>query len=78
MKNKLTDLNDHLFETLERLNDDDLKGEDMEAELRRAKAISQVATNIINNATVLLEAQKHVDNYGRAVNLPNILKLDNK
>jgi hypothetical protein len=32
MKNKLVDLNDHLFCAIERLNDDDLKGEELNIE----------------------------------------------
>lgn len=58
MKNKLTDLNDHLFAQLERLNNEDLKGEDLKEEVARAKAISQVATQIVNGAKTIVDAMR--------------------
>lgn len=56
MKNKICDLNDHLFEEIERLNDDDLKGAALAEEVTRAKAMSNVATQIINNARLAVAA----------------------
>ena len=47
MKNRMSDLRNHLFETLERLKDGD-KAMDLE----RAKTISEVAQTIINSAKV--------------------------
>lgn len=47
MKNKIEDLRDHLFATLEALQD---KEEPMD--LDRAKAISDVAQTVINSAKV--------------------------
>jgi hypothetical protein len=52
-KNKITDLRDHLFETLEALKDPDKP-----MELDRAKAISQVAQTIIDSAKVEVELVK--------------------
>jgi len=44
MKNKLIDLNNHLFEQIERLNDDDImQGDKFEKELQRSKAPSILA-----------------------------------
>lgn len=58
MKNKLGDLNNHLFAQLERLNDEDIKGEDLQEEIARAKALTGIATQIISNANVVLQAKK--------------------
>ena len=57
MQNKLTDLNNHLFAELERLSDEDLKGEQLLEEIERAKAVTGVATQIISNASLALKAE---------------------
>lgn len=58
MKNKLTDLNDHLFRQLERLNDESLNGDELQGEISRAKAITDVSKHIVENASLQLEAIK--------------------
>ena len=58
MKNKLTDLNNHLFAQLERLSDEDLKGEELEQEINRAKAITSVSSQIIQNGALALKAEQ--------------------
>lgn len=57
-KNKLEDLNNHLFEQLERLNDDDLSSEDIGNEVRRADAIAKISEQIIKGATTAIKAQE--------------------
>ena len=69
MKNNLVDLNNYLFEELERLNDDEaLTSEEvLERELKRSKAITEVSAQIVQivqNAKVMLEAKKHSDTFG--------------
>lgn len=58
MQNTLGDLNNHLFAQLERLSDEDIKGEDMKEEILRAKAVTDIAKNIIDNAKTVLDAEK--------------------
>jgi hypothetical protein len=55
MKNRMADLRDHLFETLEALKD-----EDQPMDLERAKQISEVGQTIINSAKVEVEFLKAV------------------
>lgn len=66
VQNKLTDLNNHLFEMLERLSDDEALNtpEALEKEVTRAKAITDVSKVVISNAQLVLDAQKHADEYG--------------
>ena len=75
MKNKLSDLNDHLFAEIERLGDEDLKGEMLVNEIARAKAVSGVATHIIGNARLVLNAMTAV-NDGLIKSPPKMLGLN--
>lgn len=64
MKDKITDLNRHLFAQLERLGDESLKPEEIEREVKRASAIVEVSEQIIRSATVSLGAAKLVAEHG--------------
>lgn len=72
MKNTLGDLNNHLFEQMERLNDDELNGEELENELNRTKGMATISSNIINNANLMFRAAELNIEHSRA-NVPNIL-----
>ena len=63
MKNTLGDLNNHLFMQLERLNEEDLKGEELAEEIERSKAVANIAKEIVLNAKIVLEARKYSTEY---------------
>lgn len=77
MQNTLGDLNNHLFETLERLNDDDLKGDELERELRRAEGVSKVAEQIIKNGELAYKTMIHLAEYGVEPKVPAMLEVKN-
>jgi len=58
MQNTLGNLNNHLFAQLERLSDEDLKGDKLKEEILRSKSVADIAKNIIENAKTVLEAKK--------------------
>ena len=64
MRNKLTDLNDYLFEQIERINDDSLSPEEFEGEMKRAEAVSKIAGVIVQNGKLQLDAVKFAAEYG--------------
>jgi hypothetical protein len=67
MKNTLGDLNLHLFAQLERLGDEDIVEEKLTEEIKRAEAISKIASQIIANGTLVLKAQVAYNGDGRTV-----------
>ncbi|MFZ3132853.1 MAG: hypothetical protein WA125_17545 [Desulfosporosinus sp.] len=65
MKNKFVDLNNHLFEQLERLNDESLSSEKLIEEIQRAKAITGIASQIVANGNMVLNALKTKEEFLR-------------
>lgn len=75
MQNTLGDLNNHLFAELERLSDEDLTGEKLKEEITRAEAITSVATEVIQNGSLVLKAKQLIDNKVDAdMKLPKMLE----
>jgi len=64
MKNRLIDLNNHLFAELERLTEEGLSAEQIEREVKRADAVVAVSEQIIRNADTALKAATLVANHG--------------
>lgn len=46
-RNKLTDMHNILMEQLERLNDDDLTDEELQAEIKRSRAMADISAQIV-------------------------------
>lgn len=79
MKPDLISLNNYLFEELERLNDDEelKKEENLDKEVKRSKAITDVAQTIINNAELTFKVKQYCDEYGlNKKEVPKMLGLD--
>lgn len=64
MKNKLSDLNDHLFAQLERLSDEGLSPEQIDKEAKRGAAIVAVSDQIVRNASLKIQAAKILSDHG--------------
>jgi hypothetical protein len=75
MKSTLGDLNNHLFAQLERLSDEDIKGEALVEEIERARAVTSVANQIHSNGTLVLQAQKfHTEYKSKDLQKPKMLE----
>ncbi len=63
-KNRLSDLNDHLFAQIERLSDETLTPEQVEIEAKRGAAIVGAADLILRHAYLQVQAAKVMSDHG--------------
>lgn len=68
-RQSLADLNEYLFAQLDALSNDDLTDEELAKEIERSKAMQGIAKTIIDGANTALQAQKHMDEYGKEENI---------
>ena len=71
MRNKISDLTNHLFAQLERLGDESLTAEQIEVEVKRAQAIVSVSDQIVSTADTQLKAAKLFADHGAQI-LPHL------
>lgn len=65
MKNTMADLQNYLFETIERVMDESLTDEQLDREIKKADAVQKSAKIAIDNGTLALQVKKHLDEYGQ-------------
>ncbi|KEJ93920.1 hypothetical protein SAMN05444149_105399 [Pseudosulfitobacter pseudonitzschiae] len=76
-KVSLADLNDHLFDQLDRLADQSLSPEQTDTEIRKAAAMVGLADRISTNADLSLKAAKLFAEHGPTI-LPHLPKIGNQ
>ncbi len=73
-QNRIADLNNHLFAQLERLGDESTKGEELREEIERAKAVTDIASQIIATGALALKARIAAsDSLNQDIRLPAML-----
>lgn len=78
MKNTLGDLNNYLFEQLERLNDDSLTQEQLNKEMTKVDCVVKVADRIIQNGELVFKTLQHMDEFGynlKPLKVPQMLDV---
>lgn len=76
MKNTIQDLMNHQFAMLETVTDPNIKGELLQEELSRAKAVVEIVGVMVGTYRVALDAQKAIFD-GTAGNVPKIMGSKN-
>ena len=73
-KNKIDDLNNHLFAALERLNDESTTGDALSEEIERSKAIANIGGRVIDSMKVQLDFFTVMIDNGYRPNIPDQFK----
>jgi len=76
MKNKLPDLNNHLFAQIERLSEEGLDAEAIAREATRAEAIVKLSDQILRGVDLTLKAANMVAIHGERI-LPMLPAIGN-
>jgi hypothetical protein len=63
MKNRLSDLNNHLFCQLERLSDEAITGDKLAQEINRSNAVGRISKEIISAHQLVLNAKIAISEY---------------
>jgi len=77
MKNTLGDLNNHLFAQLEKLTNEELIGDELDVEIKRAETMAKLSEQIIKTGELQFKAMVHMDEYGyeRKKLVPEMLEV---
>lgn len=75
MKNKLTDLQYHLFAQIERLGEEGIDEKRIATEIKRSSAMSGLAKQCIENASLMLDAAKFQHEVGSGKIIPASIGL---
>jgi len=67
MNNTLLDLQNHIFEKIKKLNDNELQGEEARAEVAKAMALDNLAKSAMANVALMA---KYADHNGLDVEIP--------
>lgn len=74
MKNNLSDLNNHLFAQLELLSSGELSNEELEKEIKKAKAMTSISSQILKVASIQISAIKTAESCGLMNNdMPSLI-----
>lgn len=73
MKNNISDLNNYLFECIERVMDDTLEDEELDKEIKKAKAVTNIAKTIIDSGRLALHAAQTKHEMGYESEVPKSL-----
>ena len=74
-RSTLGDLNLHLFAQLERLGDEEIKGDELREEINRAEAVSTIAQQIISNGALVLKVkQLSANTFDDDMQIPKMLE----
>lgn len=78
MKNNIQDLNNYLFEQLERLQDDTLSDEELERELKRSEKIASIGKVILQTKSLQINTAMELSDKGYINNNQTINLLTGK